>query len=124
MLYRLFIPTDPDSRTLGDDEMPSVAAVDRIAQRETLIEVDHEFDVIACGTAHLSNGLQIIGKPVSSETQLESCEATFFQQFTRLLRKRGGIREPQAVAVIGRHKTCRASEEDGKRLLRPFSVEG
>src|SRR5262249_25543793 len=48
-----------------------VAAKERIAEREPLIEVDHQLDLLAGGLAHRSNRGEIVRETLPSETQLE-----------------------------------------------------
>src|SRR6516162_4805310 len=52
-----------------------VAPRQRIAEREPLVEIDHELDVMAGGVAHLADRREVVGEAVAAETKLQCREA-------------------------------------------------
>jgi hypothetical protein len=92
--------------------------VERIPERETLIEVHHELDVVADRAANRCDGLEVVLQVVSAQAQLERREAALGDEFARLRAQGRDVGQPQAVAVVGRHRRQRAAEEDGERHAR------
>ena len=92
-----------------------VAAVQRVAEAEALVEVDHQLDVLANGVAYRLDGGDVVGEALPSETQLQTLKLAFGNKCCRLLAEFVDRREPKAVAVIGRNWRERAAEKDGER---------
>ena len=97
-----------------------VAAVQRVAERQTLVEVDHQLTVFARSLADLADRCEVVAEPVAAEPELESPEAAFGDQLCGFACERRHVDQPQAVAVVGRHRAHGSAEQDRKRHPRGF----
>ena len=69
-----------------------VTAMQRLAQGQALIEIDHQADIGSNALAHLVYGVHIIDQPVASQTQLQCLEAAFGDQELRFIGECADIR--------------------------------
>src|SRR5258707_7121461 len=92
-----------------------VTAVQGIAKTEALIEVDHQLDVRAGRVAHRLYRGEIVSQSVAAQAQLEALEAAFGDKRSSVVGQTGYLGKPQAIAVVGRHRTGRAAQQDGER---------
>src|SRR5882724_7838439 len=71
-----------------------MAAVQRVAQAEALVEVDHQLDVLADRPAHRSDGGDVVSEAFPPETQLQTLKLAFGNKCRRLLAEFVHRREP------------------------------
>ncbi len=74
-----------------------------IAERQPLIEVDHQLDL---GSSRFANGvdrLHILGQFFAPQSHLQRLESAFADKLASLIRQREDIAQPKTVAVVGGH---------------------
>ena len=71
-----------------------MAALQRLAQMQALIEVDHDGHVVADGLAHRVVRRQIVGDAVAPHAQLQAPEAALVAQLDGLGRDGGRFLQP------------------------------
>src|SRR6266446_6089387 len=92
-----------------------VTAVQSIAETEALIEIHHQLDIRAGRAAHRLYRREVVSQSVAAQAQLEGLEAAFGDKRSGVVAQTGYLGKPQAVAVVGRHRTGRAAQQDGER---------
>jgi hypothetical protein len=92
-----------------------MATVQRGAERQPLVEVNHKLDVIAGASASLPDRGKIVFKMVASQSQFKPLESPFCDQFFGFLRQRGNVGQPKAVAVVCRHRAQGSAQQNCKR---------
>src|SRR4030095_2743254 len=91
-----------------------VTAVQRIAEAEALIEVHHQLDIRTDRAAHGLYRRKIVSQFVAAQAQLETLEAAFGDKRASVVAQTVYLGKPQAIAVVGRHWTGRAAQQDGE----------
>ncbi len=66
----------------------------RVAEGEALVEVDHQLDVLANRIAYRSDGGNVVSEALLSETQLQTLEPAFGKKRYRLLAEFLNWRQP------------------------------
>src|ERR1700719_4329765 len=77
-----------------------VAARQRIAESESLVEIDHELDVIARAIATLADRREVVGEALAAEPKLQGLEAALRDKLACFLRQSVDAFEPETVAVV------------------------
>src|SRR6476620_11114394 len=85
------------------------AAVQRIAEAEALIEIDHQLDIPADRGAHSLYRREIVSQSVAAQPQLEALESAFGDKRAGVLAQACDLGKPQAVAVVGWNGAGRAA---------------
>ena len=91
-----------------------VAALQRLANVQALIEIRHQMHVVAHGSANGCYRGQIVADPLATEPQFEPGEAAFVAKLVCLPAQRLGLAQPQPVAVIRTHRSDRPAQENAK----------
>src|SRR2546421_4367683 len=92
-----------------------VTAVQCIAETEALIEIYHQLDIRAGRAAHRLYRREVVSQSVAAQAQLERLETAFGDKRSSVVAQTGYLGKPQAIAVVGRHRTGRAAQQDGER---------
>src|SRR6476646_2826892 len=82
-----------------------VTAMQGIAETETLIEVHHQLDIRAGRAAHGLYRGEIVDQSVAAQAQLEALETAVGDKRSSCVGQTGYLGKPQAVTVVGRHRT-------------------
>ena len=91
----------------------------RVAEAQALIEIDHQLDVVADGRAHGVDRREIVGQPVAAEPQLQPVEAALGDELQRFVAERRDVGQPEPVAVVGRHRRRASRRERPRAACRP-----
>src|SRR5260370_37703798 len=86
-----------------------------MAKTGALIEVNHKLDRGAGRAGHRLYRGEIVSQSVAAQAQLEALEAAFGDKRSSVVGQTGYLGKPQAIAVVGRHRTGRAAQQDGER---------
>lgn len=92
----------------------------RVAQRETLIEVDHQLYVLADRIPHGANRVEVVVDLLTAEAQLEPGEASLRHERGGLVTEPVHRGQPEPVAVVRGHRAERAAQVHRQRHAGRF----
>ena len=90
----------------------------RVAERQPLVEIAHQLDVGAERLAHDRDRPDVVVQPFAPEPQLDRAKATLGRERFGFLGEAFERRQPEPAAVVGGHRRQRAAEIDRERQVR------
>src|SRR5713101_8423635 len=91
-----------------------MTAVQCIAETEALIEIHHQLDIRTDRGAHRLYRGEIVSQFVAAQPQFEGLEAAFGDKCSSVVAQTAYLGKPQAIAVVGRHRTGRTAQQDSE----------